>query len=235
MNEVNQQNNLGFTEDIDREWEIARIIKHDSKRKRVMVEWKIGGKGWYDQHLVALQEPLVMVKYATKHPHMRTEEGWEWTQEFIQQLKKFKQSVYAYRTVRTHKPKYKFGIEVPRSPKHALQLDTANGNGLFQEAIDKELKAIHEHKTFRIPDPGEDLSEYKWIPYHFVFDVKFDLRRKTRLVAGGNKTDDPGPDQDVYSGVVGIEFVRLLFLLASMNDLKVYAADVGNAFLHGKN
>ena len=45
MNEVNQQNKLGFTEDVNREWEIARIIKHDSKRKRVMVEWKIGGKG----------------------------------------------------------------------------------------------------------------------------------------------------------------------------------------------
>lgn len=42
------------------------------------------------------------------------------------------------------------------------------------------------------------------------------------------------PREDIYSGVVGIETVRLGFLLASMNDLKICAADVGNAFLYGK-
>ena len=65
-----------------------------------------------------------------------------------------------------------------------------------------------------------------------IFDVKFDLRRKARLVAGGHLTSPP--KEDIYSGVVGMEAVRLGFLLASLNNLDVCAADIGNAFLYGK-
>ena len=65
-----------------------------------------------------------------------------------------------------------------------------------------------------------------------MYDVKFDLRHKCRLVAGGHRTDPP--KDDVYSGVVGMEVVRLGFILANLNDLQVCAADIGNAFLYGK-
>jgi hypothetical protein len=33
-------------------------------------------------------------------------------------------------------------------------------------------------------------SGYQKIPYHIVFDVKYDLRHKARLVAGGNWTEN---------------------------------------------
>ena len=51
---------------------------------------------------------------------------------------------------------------------------------------------------------------YKQIPYNIIFDVKFDLRHKARLVAGGHKTDPPR--EDIYSGVVGRETIKLGFL-----------------------
>ena len=35
--------------------------------------------------------------------------------------------------------KYKFGIQVPYSVKHALQLDKENGNTLWKDAIQKEM------------------------------------------------------------------------------------------------
>ena len=65
-----------------------------------------------------------------------------------------------------------------------------------------------------------------------IYDVKFDRRRKARLVAGGNWTVTP--KEVIYSGVIGMDSVRLAFALASMHDLDVCAADVGNAFLYGK-
>ena len=74
----------------------------------------------------------------------------------------------------------------------------------------------------RVP-PG-----YKLIPYHCVYDVKFDGRRKCRLVAGGHRTDPP--KEDIFSGVVSMEAVRLGFILARLNGLLVCAGDVGNAF-----
>ena len=53
-------------------------------------------------------------------------------------------------------------------------------------------------------------EEYKQIPYQMIFDVKFDLRKKARLVAGESRTDTP--KVDIYSGVVGMESVRTGFL-----------------------
>ena len=120
-----------------------------------------------------------------------------------------------------HAPKYKFGVEVPRNPRHAIQLDEQNGDTQWQDSMDKELKQINEYQTFRLPDPGEDLSDYQRIPYHFVHDVKFDLRRKSRLVAGGNHTAPP--KEDIYSGVVGMSSIRMAFLLAAMNNLSACA------------
>ena len=47
---------------------------------------------------------------------------------------------------------------------------------------------------FVYPSQGSHLTKYNCIPYHFVFDVKFDLRRKGRLVAGGNQTEEDKED-----------------------------------------
>ena len=65
-----------------------------------------------------------------------------------------------------------------------------------------------------------------------VYDVKFDGRRKSRLVAGGHRA--PIVDKEErFSGVVSMDGVRLGFLLAKLNGLMVCAGDVGNAFLYG--
>ena len=127
-------------------------------------------------------------------------------------------------------PRFKFGIEVPTSVQHALKLDQVN-NHLWQEAIDKELAQMNEYKTFLSLD-NPIPQGYQRIPYHIIFDVKFDLRRKARLVAGGHRTDPP--KGDIYSGVVGMESIRTAFMLASLNGLSVCAADIGNAFLYGR-
>src|SRR5207253_9041451 len=70
------------------------------------------------------------------------------------------------------------------------------------------------------------------IPYHCIYDVKFDGRRKCRLVAGGHMTDPAS--EDVFSGVVNLETVRICFVLAILNKLEVIAGDIGNAYLYGR-
>ena len=72
-------------------------------------------------------------------------------------------------------PLYKFGVQVPMNVSHALYLDKLNNNNLWQEAMDKEIMSINDFKTFRVLTEGEELPEgYTRIPYHIVFDVKFD-------------------------------------------------------------
>ena len=100
-------------------------------------------------------------------------------------------------------------------------------------AIDMELKQTNEYHMFREVSEHELPAGYKRIPYQIIFDVKFDLRRKARLVKGGHQTNPP--KEDIYSGVVGMDTVRLGFLLiAAINHLDICAAVIGNAFLYGK-
>jgi hypothetical protein len=137
-----------------------------------------------------------------------------------------------FQAVTNRTPKFKFGVEVPYSISHALRLDTQNGNNFWREAIDKELKQLNNYKTLHLKQPHENLNGYTRIPYHCVFDVKFDGRRKCCLVAGGNHMTPT--KESVFSGVVNILSVRIGFLLASLNDLQICAADIGNAFLYGR-
>ena len=62
-----------------------------------------------------------------------------------------------------------------------------------------------------------------------IFDVKADFTWKARLVAGGHMTD--APESITYASVVGMEYVRIGFLVAALNDLKVLVANIGNAYL----
>jgi hypothetical protein len=132
--------------------------------------------------------------------------------------------------------RFKFGVQVPRSVKQAYELDRINGNNLWAEAMKKEINQLMEYDTFHVLDSGEvptlKNKGYTFVPMHMCFDVKFDLRRKAQLVAGGHLTAPP--EEDVYSGVVSIESVRLALFLAGLNDMQVCAADIGNAYLHAK-
>ena len=68
---------------------------------------------------------------------------------------------------------------------------------------------------------------YKNVNMHILFDIKMDgnFTRKERLVAGGH-TKAP-PSSITYSSVVFRESVMIAFLLASLNDLDIFACDIG--------
>jgi hypothetical protein len=85
--------------------------------------------------------------------------------------------------------KYKFGIQVPKGIKNAIDLDKKNGNQLWQESIKTELKHLTDYQTFIVLDSADDIpTGYQKIPYHMVFDVKYELIHQARQVAGGNWT-----------------------------------------------
>jgi hypothetical protein len=126
---------------------------------------------------------------------------------------------------RTHK----FGIEVPKTAKEALDLDRKNANTLWADAIAKEMKEVCI--AFNIlPDGHSSRIGYQKIPCHIVFDVKMeDFRQSARLVAGGHRTKAPATI--TYASVVSRETVRLALTIASLNDLEVKVRDVLNAYI----
>jgi len=63
--------------------------------------------------------------------------------------------------------KYKFGVEISRNIKHAMELDRMNGNNKWGEATDKEVNEILEHAIFVIVDNVKDMPEgCAFIPLH---------------------------------------------------------------------
>ena len=59
--------------------------------------------------------------------------------------------------------------------------------------------------------------------------VKHNGRHKARLVADGSLT--PEPVENIYSGVVSLRHLRLVIFLGELNNLELWGADIGNAYL----
>ena len=72
----------------------------------------------------------------------------------------------------------------------------------------------------------------KEIKYHMIFNVKFNLTRKARLVAAGYMNEVPA--YTAYSPVISRETLRICFMLAALNGLDIMMGDVGNAFIQAK-
>ena len=98
----------------------------------------------------------------------------------------------------------------------AMRLYKKNGNNKWMEAITKEKNQLFDFDTFEVLGKNEKAPKgYKRFPGFYVFDVKHDLRRKARLVAGGHMSI--APEEDSYSGVIDHENVRItLFWLSIM-------------------
>jgi hypothetical protein len=65
-----------------------------------------------------------------------------------------------------------------------------------------------------------------------VFDVKYGLRHKSRLVTGGNWTVND--KEDIHSGVVCMDTVRIGIFLGEPHELSCCACDIGNASVYGQ-
>jgi hypothetical protein len=65
-----------------------------------------------------------------------------------------------------------------------------------------------------------------------VLEVKYDLRHKARLVSSGNWTVND--KEDIYSGVVRMDTVRIGFFLVDLYGLSCCACDIGNVLSYGK-
>ena len=124
--------------------------------------------------------------------------------------------------------------------QEALQIDKETGTDLWWKAIQKEMKKFvvaFDYDDSVTPQQirnGLAKSEYvgfQEIKCHMmIFDVKMDLTRKARFVAGRHLTEPPA--SITFSCVVSRDSVRLAFLLAALNDLDIMACDIGNAYLN---
>jgi hypothetical protein len=118
---------------------------------------------------------------------------------------------------------------VPKTVAEALELDKNSGTIHWQEAIN--LGAKNVDVAFQELEDGEQVPfGYQFVKCHMIFDVKAgSLKLKAIYVAGGHLTE--APTAITYASVVSRESTRIGLLIAALNDLEVFAADIQNAYL----
>ena len=200
-----------------------------TKGWKIKVEWKDGTSSWIPMNILKESNPVELAEYAISR-NIQDEAAFSW---WVPYTIKKRNKIIKLVQRRSVKKQLKFGVEVPQTVQEALELDRKNGNNLWANAISKELKnVIVAFKLLgkgQCPPPGSTK-----IPYHIIFDVRFDLSRKARLVAGGHKHRDV-PSYETYSSVVSRDSVRIILTIAALNNLKVLSADIGNAYLNAPN
>jgi len=118
--------------------------------------------------------------------------------------------------------------------KETEEIDAENRNSIWMDAVRMEMKNFMSAFD-EIESPLGLEKSFKEITGHLVFDIKLGegFRRKALWVADGHKT--PSPASVTYSTVVSRDSVRIMLLVAALNNLDVMGVDVQNAYLNAPN
>ena len=174
-----------------------KYMKKTTKGVKLCARWKNGSTSWIPLSDMKESYPVQVAEYAVS-AGVDHEPAFNWWVPYT--LKK-RDRIIAAVNKRYHKRTHKFGFEIPKTVKRALEIDQENGNTLWRDAIAKEMKNVKV--AFEPLEEGKDPPiGYQFMECHMVFDVKMEanFRRKARLVAGGHMVADPAVL--TYSSVV---------------------------------
>jgi len=199
---------------------------------QICCQWHDRSTSWQEVSLLCNSHRVEVAEYAIaqkidKEPTL----NW-WIPHVMKKREAIIKAVKSRKTAVLRKS-HKFGIEVPTSVEHALQLDAKNGNTFWADAIAAEMKEVRVAVRILSKDEPDPVG-YQKIRCHMIFDIKMeDFRRKARLVAGGHVTKAPA--SITYASVVTRKTVRIALMIAALNNLEVKVGDVLNAYLTASN
>ena len=104
----------------------------------LQVEWTNGNRSWVPLKELKESDPIKVAEYA-KACNIHTDPAFAWWVNHT--LKKHDRIIKAVKP-RMKRTNMKFGIQVPKDISEAEDLDTANGNTLWHDAIEKEKKNV---------------------------------------------------------------------------------------------
>ena len=193
----------------------------------ILAKWKDGSTTWIALKDFKESYPVQLAEYAVS-ARISEEPAFAWWVPFtLRKRNRIIAKIKSKYWVRTHK----FGIKIPKNVAEALAFNKENGNTLWWDAICKEMKNVRP--AFEVWDKfqSEIPIGFQEVKCHLIFDVKMgeNFRRKARFVAGGHTTGVPSAL--TYASVASRDSVRIALLIAALNDLKVLACDIQNAYL----
>jgi hypothetical protein len=208
------------------DWKGKKHLRKSYRDWSLLIPWK---DGFTKVKLkdIANSKPIETAEYALNNK-LNQEPAFSWWSSFVLRKRdRITSKVKSKYPGRTHK----YGIEIPKSMDHAKRIDAANGNTLWQDAVQEEMAKINPALD-SIPGDVDSYVGYQRITGHLIFDIKPSegFRRKARYVAGGHQTDSPA--SITYSSVVARDSVRIILMIAALNGLDfLNSCDIKNANL----
>ena len=186
--------------------------------------WKDGSESWVPLKDMKESHPIEIADFS-KSRGIYKKPAFSWWITYTLQKRDI---IISAINTRIRKTKHKYGIEIPRSVKHASEMNIKNGNNFWVKSIKKEMTNVGI--AFEILDEDKS-APVGWSKesVHLVFDVKMDFTRKARRVLDGHQSADPVGS--TYAGLVSRDSVHISLTYASLNDIDVLAADIQNAYL----
>ncbi len=147
-------------------------MKHSTIGWQVCCQWKDGSTSWENFADLKESHPLDTAEHAmTQGIDHEPAFNW-WVPHALKKCDRIISLVCKWTTCYL-KQTHKFGIEVPKTVKVALDLDRKNGNTLWLDAITKEMKEVCI--AFNILPDGHSVPiGYQKIPCHMIFDMKME-------------------------------------------------------------
>ena len=109
--------------------EILSHKKGPNNRLELEILWDNGDVSWEPLANVRKDDPVTLAKYA-KDNNLLNQRGWRWARNIVKNNKKYERMYKLMKGQKVSSPKYKFGVQVPRTKKEAILLDQQNNNTL---------------------------------------------------------------------------------------------------------
>ena len=166
-------------------------FQRTTKGWKLLCTWKDGSSDWIGLRHLKDSNPIVLAEYAVAN-RIQEEPVFKW---WVSDTLCTRNRIIAKVKSRYWKTSHKYGVQLPHSVQEALQIDKETGTDFWWQAIQKELKKVmvaFEYDESITPEQlRHDKTVYvgfQEIACHMIFDVKMDLTRKARFVAGGHMT-----------------------------------------------
>ena len=173
----------------------TRRMRQTTVGWKFLVEWANGSRQWIDLKILKESNPVQGAEYALAR-NIGEEPAFAWWVPYV--LRKRDVIISAVNS-RVRRTSHKYGIEVPSSVKHAIEIDRKNKNTLWQDTLAKEMGNVCVAFEILSSNAKAPPGWYK-ASGHIIFDVKMDFTRKARWVKDGHKT--PNSTTSSFAGVV---------------------------------
>ncbi len=202
----------------------TKCMRQMAQGWKFLVKWSNGSRQRIDLNLLKESNPVQAAEYATSC-NIAEEPAFAWWFPYL--LRKQDAIVKAVNSC-VCCTSHKYGIELPTSVNHAIDIDCKNKNIFWQDALKKEMGNVWI--AFKILGPNKKAPPgWHKASRHIVFYVKMDFTRKARWVKGGHKTSDSLTSS--FAGIVSSNSIHISLTHAALLGLPVLGANIRNAYL----